>query len=111
MHVKSISAALSPDPHSLYYSHVINLLLLTSTIEGIIENSHYVLIKNLNAFLNFKNKTIHLYYCPYCLIAKTTTEAIQRHLDYCSNQDPQKVEYPTRDKEGNRPILQFNNNH
>ena len=46
------------------YTHAINLLLITSSIDKIIENSHYVLIKNLNAFLNFKNNTSNLYYCP-----------------------------------------------
>ena len=65
----------------------------------------------MNAFLNFKNNTTYLYYCPYCLISKTRADGIQRHIGYCSNQDPQKVEYPTLVKEGNRPILQFNNKH
>ena len=47
------------------YKYVIDLLLISQLLNGIIVNSHYVLIKNLNSFLNFKFGTTRQYYCPY----------------------------------------------
>ena len=93
------------------YNYGIHILLKTVAIDKIIENSHYVLIKNLNAFLNFKyNLTSnHLYYCPYCFTAKSRPVAID--TKYCSSHDQQRVEYPKRDHQGNRPILKFSHSY
>ena len=39
--------------NSFDYYYVINLLLLNKVVDGIIINSHYVVIKRLNAFFNY----------------------------------------------------------
>ena len=89
------------------YNYVINLLLLNRVVDGIIENSHYVLIKNLNAFFNSMFNTELQFYCPYCFISKSRKDALARHIEACIKQDPQKVEYLKREKDGSRPILEF----
>ena len=50
------------------YDYVIHLLLLNKVVDEVIENSHYVVIKNLNAFFNSMLNTDGQIYCPFFYI-------------------------------------------
>ena len=70
--------------------HHVNLLYLT---QG--DKSHYCLIRNLNAFLHRTNASRHKsYYCCYCLNSFSTQFLCDQHSQYCSSNDPQRVELP-----------------
>lgn len=69
----------------------INLLLIQSE-----DNSHYVLIKNINRFLSYiQNNHNTLYYCVHCLHGFTQQKLLDNHIDYCQSHDSQKIELPS----------------
>jgi hypothetical protein len=71
--------------------HNINLLLLQSETK-----SHYVLIKNLDLFLDSQKKFRHgYYYCEFCLHGFVKESLRQEHIPYCQVHGEQKIELPS----------------
>ena len=70
------------------------------------EKSHYVLIKNLNRFLNSKNDK-QMFYCERCLIGFTRDDLLQSHLVECRgiNEQAVRIQMPTL---SNRTIMFVN---
>jgi len=76
----------------------VNLLLL--------ENKHYVLIKNSSRLLSCQTSKSkkRKFFCSNCLICFTKKELLEKHLEYCENHDSLKT---TMSQKGT--ILQFKN--
>ena len=70
--------------------HHVNLLYLKQD-----KKAHYCLIQNLNKFLHrTKSSKQTFYYCPYCLHGFIRQELLDIHIEYCSSNEPQKVQLP-----------------
>ena len=71
--------------------HNIILLLIKNG-----ENSHYCLVKNLSGLLKSQiNKHDHkLYFCLNCLNGFDKPEKLEKHKEYCSEEDSVKINMP-----------------
>ena len=71
--------------------HNIVLLLIKNG-----DNSHYCLIKNLSALLSSQvNKHNHkLYFCLNCLSGYDNQEKLEKHKEYCSEEESIKINMP-----------------
>ena len=60
------------------------------------ENSHYCLVKNLSGLLKSQiNKHDHkLYFCLNCLNSFDKPEKLEKHKEYCSEEDSVKINMP-----------------
>ena len=74
--------------------HNIVLLLIKNG-----DNSHYCLIKNLSALLSSQvNKHNHkLYFCLNCLNGYDDPEKLEKHKEYCSEEESIKITMPPPD--------------
>ena len=74
--------------------HNIVLLLIKNG-----DNSHYCLIKNLSALLSSQvNKHDHkLYFCLNCLNGYDEPEKLEKHKEYCSEEESIKINMPSPD--------------
>ena len=72
-------------------------LLLIKDEEG--DNSHYCYVKNLSALLSSQvNKHDHkLYFCLNCLNGFDTLEKLEKHKEYCSEEESIKINMPKPD--------------
>ena len=63
------------------------------------DNSHYCLIKNLSALLSSQvNKHDHkLYFCLNCLNGYNDPEKLEKHKEYCSEEESIKINMPSPD--------------
>ena len=70
-----------------------NIILLLIKNE---ENSHYCLVKNLSGLLKSQiNKHDHkLYFCLNCLNGFDKPEKLEKHKEYCSEEDSVKINMP-----------------
>ena len=74
--------------------HNIVLLLIKNG-----DNSHYCLVKNLSALLSSQvNKHSHkLYFCLNCLNGFNEPEKLEKHKEYCSEEESIKINMPPPD--------------
>ena len=74
--------------------HNIVLLLIKNE-----DNSHYCLVKNLSALLSSQvNKHDHkLYFCLNCLNGFDDPEKLEKHKEYCSEEESIKINMPSPD--------------
>ena len=81
--------------------HNIILLLIKNG-----ENSHYCLVKNLSGLLKSQiNKHDHkLYFCLNCLNGFDKPEKLEKHKEYCSEEDSVKINMPPPET-----YIKFNN--
>ena len=90
---------------------VINLLLIADE-----ETNHYCWIKNMSRLLS-KQKSNHngkIYFCYRCLNSFPSVKSLEKHKEYCQNNEAVKIEMPIReDDEGNTfPVyIKFNHFH
>ena len=76
------------------YDRKVTLMLITKG-----EKRHYVLVKNLSRLLHDQNKHHEKKFpCPFCLHLYSRQDLLDKHLEYCSEYAPQRVEMPD-DKE------------
>ena len=63
------------------------------------DNSHYCLVKNLSALLSSQvNKHSHkLYFCLNCLNGFDDPEKLEKHKEYCSEEESIKINMPSPD--------------
>ncbi|XP_069102163.1 uncharacterized protein [Argopecten irradians] len=79
--------------------HHVNLLYLRED-----EQSHYSLIRDLDAFLSRTKKCRNrTYFCQYCLQGFTRRDLLDKHVEMCYRYDPQCVEFP----DVNNDLLNF----
>ena len=73
-----------------------NIILLLIKDE---DNSHYCLVKNLSALLTSQvNKHSHkLYYCLNCLNGYDNPEKLEKHKEYCGEEESIKINMPPPD--------------
>src|SRR6218665_1065219 len=72
---------------------VVDLLLISSDID----KTHYCWIKNFNRLMAMRTETTHssMHYCKRCLIGYREIEGLNKHTEYCSQNNAQKIELPT----------------
>jgi len=60
------------------------------------ETKHYCWIKNFNKLLSARTETCHhtMFYCRRCLTGYREHESLNRHSEYCSKHDAQRIELP-----------------
>ena len=70
---------------------VVDLLLISNG-----ETKHYCWIKNFNKLLAARTETCHhsMHYCKRCLTGYRELESLNRHSEYCSQHDAQRIEVP-----------------
>ena len=91
---------------------VINLLLIAND-----ETNHFCWIKNMLRLISSKinNHQHKRYFCYRCLNSFLSVKSLEKHKEYCQNNEAVKIEMPTRvDKDGNRisPVyIKFNHFH
>ena len=90
---------------------VINLLLIADE-----ETNHYCWIKNMSRLLskNINNHQHKRYFCYRCLNSFKSEKSLDKHKEYCQNNEAVKIEMPIReDDEGNTfPVyIKFNHFH
>ena len=93
-------------------NQVINLLLISNE-----ETNHYCWIKNMSRLLssqvNNHQHAIHI--CYRCLNSFQSEKSLEKHIEYCQNNEAVKIEMPMNDdKEGNflSPVyIKFNHFH
>ena len=90
---------------------VINLLLIANE-----ETNHYCWIKNMSRLLSSQvnNHQHKLHFCYRCLNSFPSVKSLEKHIEYCQNNEAVKIEMPIRvDKDGNTfPVyIKFNHFH
>ena len=90
---------------------VINLLLIADE-----ETNHYCWIKNMSRLLskNINNHQHKRHFCYRCLNSFKSEKSLDKHTEYCQNNEAVKIEMPIReDDEGNTfPVyIKFNHFH
>ena len=90
---------------------VINLLLIADE-----ETNHYCWNKNMSRLLskNINNHQHKIYFCYRCLNSFPSVKSLDKHTEYCQNNEAVKIEMPIReDDEGNTfPVyIKFNHFH
>jgi hypothetical protein len=67
---------------------------------------HFCWIKNFNRLMSLRTEKSHnsMYYCRRCLVGYRTVDSLNKHSEYCSQHNAQKIELP---KPGT--MLQFKN--
>ena len=90
---------------------VINLLLIADE-----ETNHYCWIKNMSRLLskNINNHQHKRHFCYRCLNSFPSVKSLEKHKEYCQNNEAVKIEMPIReDDEGNTfPVyIKFNHFH
>jgi len=70
---------------------IVDLLLIS---DG--KNKHYCWIKNFNRLMSRQTEKSHnsMHYCRRCLNGFSTDNALNKHLEYCSQHDAQKIYLP-----------------
>ena len=70
---------------------IVDLLLISDGVK-----QHYCWIKNFNRLLASKTKrsTNSMHYCRRCLIGYQRITSLNKHTEYCSQHDAQKIELP-----------------
>src|SRR5688572_25285125 len=60
------------------------------------EKKHYCWIKNFNKLMSSRTEKSHnsMHYCRRCLNGYREVESLNRHSEYCSQQDAQRIELP-----------------
>src|ERR1043165_4360504 len=60
------------------------------------EKKHYCWIKNFNKLLSQRTEKSHnsMHYCKRCLTGYRRIEGLNRHTEYCSQHDAQRIELP-----------------
>ena len=90
---------------------VINLLLIANE-----ETNHYCWIKNMSRLLSsgINNHQHKRHFCYRCLNSFPSVKSLEKHKEYCQNNEAVKIEMPIRvDDEGNTfPVyIKFNHFH
>ena len=82
---------------------LLNVTLLYLTQHN---DTHYLLVKNLNRLLKSTRADGRSYhFCKFCLQGFTSARVLDKHLQYCSKEDCQCTEFP---EEGKDDFLVFN---
>ena len=91
-------------------SHVVDLLLITDDGEAGPTN-HYCWIKNKSKlFSGQASKHGHArFFCDRCIGNFPNEPALKKHLDYCTNHDAVRIEFPKPKKGDSKAFLKFNN--
>ena len=87
-------------------SDVINLLL-TSTEE----TNHYCWIKNMSRLLSSQINKHNgaIVFCHRCLNSFQSNKSLEKHIEYCSNNEEVAIKMPSIDENGNPPNIYFKN--
>lgn len=73
------------------HDKLVDLLLIS---DG--KKKHYCWIKNFNRLMSRQTEKSHnsMHYCRRCLNGYSTDNALNQHLEYCSQHDAQKIDLP-----------------
>ena len=88
---------------------VINLLLIANE-----ETNHYCWIKNMSRLISkqVNNHQHARYICYRCLNSFQSKKSLEKHIEYCQNNEAVKIEMPKyEDKEGNTSPVYIKFNH
>ena len=57
---------------------------------------HYCWIKNFNRLISLRTEKSHnsMHYCRRCFVGYRTVDSLNKHSEYCSQHDAQKIELP-----------------
>src|SRR6218665_466296 len=71
---------------------VVDLLLISNDID----KKHYF-IKNFNRLMAMRTEINHssMHYCKRCLIGYREIDGLNKHTEYCSQNNAQQIELPT----------------
>ena len=90
-------------------NQVINLLLIAND-----ETNHYCWIKNMSRLISkqVNNHQHKRYICYRCLNSFQSEKSLEKHVEYCQNNEAVKIEMPKyEDKEGNTSPVYIKFNH
>ena len=87
-------------------SHVVDLLLITDET-----TNHYCWIKNKSRLFSGQVSTHgHAgFFCDRCINHFPNEPALKKHLEYCSNHDSVRIEFPKPKKGDSKAFLKFKN--
>ena len=86
---------LRPSKHAMKNKRKYNIILLLIKDEN--KNSHYCLVKDESAFLSSqaKKQKSKLYFCLNCLNGLDTPEKLEKHKEYCEEEECVKITMPS----------------